>query len=200
MRQEFREIVLTYRAADLERWRGGDKWLIPPFAECYRIVKNQPAYHFGEYFTFDHYYRTEGWKGFRFFVLNCVADYQHPRYGPGGHQIARMVGEDRLSAFRAATGRNYAGEPDLFLYQDSGEFLFIETKKGADRINEAQLRCLAHVRAILGGRAEIVYLREEAQRYRPKTYWVETDDAHPARVVGWGVDGRTSSRNFLKDR
>jgi hypothetical protein len=195
MRHEFREVVLTYGPEELARWKSGDKWLIPPFAECYPIVKNQPAYHFGEYFTFDHFYRSEGWKGFRFFVLNCVGDYEYARYGPGGRKIEQMVGKQRLEQFRVACEHMFAGEPDLFLYKDSGEMLFLETKKGEDRINETQLRCLAHIRSILGARAEIVYLCEAGEgRHDPRTYWIEIDDLRPARVVAWGVDNRKAKR------
>lgn len=196
MRHEFKEVVLTYKDSEYARWKVGDKWLIPPFAECYPIVKNQPGYHFGEYFTFDHFYRTEGWKGFRFFVLNCVGDYEYPRYGPGGRQIELMVGKRKLEEFRIACARMYAGEPDLFLYKDAGDMLFIETKKGTDRVNETQLRCLAHIRSILGAHAEVVYLREENQRYAPKTYWVEIDDSRPQRVVEWGVNDRVAKTNI----
>lgn len=142
----------------------------------------QPSHHFGEFFVLDHF-RRQGWLGYRFFVLTVTADLDHPRYAPGGRQLEKLVPAAKLGAFRKARSfdrKEYAhgkGEPDLFLFKNTGEMLFLEVKKGTDSPDDEQyqLRCLAQIRSILGCAAEIVYLREENQAYSPKTHTVEID-------------------------
>jgi hypothetical protein len=179
----FEEIVLTYRSEQYDAWTRGDRSLIPRFHPTHDIVVNQPRYHFGEFLTLDHFHRTEGWLGFRFFALGVIADLKHPRYAPGGAMIRRMIPANRLESFlhaRSTDPREYRsakGEPDLFLYKLNGEVLFLEVKKGQDSPDKEryQLRCLAQIRSILGCRAEIVYVREERQQYAPRTYAVELE-------------------------
>ncbi|MCK7497779.1 MAG: VRR-NUC domain-containing protein [Comamonadaceae bacterium] len=60
-----------------------------------------------------------------------------------------------------------AGEPDLFLFKESGLFMFVEVKKGADRVGPAQLECIAQIRAILRCPVEIVYATDR-EGYVPK--------------------------------
>ncbi len=183
MIHSFEEIVLTYRAEQYEAWTRGDKSLIPPFHPTHDIVLNQPRYHFGEFLTLDHFHRAEAWLGFRFFALGVTADLNHPRYAPGGEMIHRMIPANRLESFRNARStdpreyRNAKGEPDLFLYKPTGEVLFLEVKKGQDSPDNEryQLRCLTQIRSILGCRAEIVYVREERQRYSPRTYTIDLE-------------------------
>src|SRR4051812_45481165 len=101
MRHVFNEILLTYKREQLDAWQRRDWSLVPAFHEVHEIVRNQPSYHFGEFFTFDHFHRHEGWRGFRFFVLGVQRDILHPRYAPGGMQLAKMIPAERLAAFRA---------------------------------------------------------------------------------------------------
>lgn len=182
MTYEFTEIVLSYKAADLQRWRDGDKFLVPAFHEIHDIVKNQPSYHFGEFFAMNHFHQTQGWKGYRFYALCVTADLNHPRYAPGGRKLRDLIPTDRIEHFRQARAEDAReskfakGEPDLFLYRDdTREVMFLETKMKADKPDKEhyQLRCLAQIRATLGCKAEIVYLREEGRQYAPKTHRIE---------------------------
>ena len=62
------------------------------------------------------------------------------------------------------------GEPDLFLHHPDGRLLFLEVKKGRDRVSQEQLECLAQIHGILHADVGIVYLAEAGLHYRPKTY------------------------------
>lgn len=174
----FEERVLRYRPEQYAAWKAGDKSLVPSWHEIHDIIRNQPNYHFAEFLTLDHFARTAGWQGFRFFVLGVVADMRHDRYAPGGRMIEKLFPADRLRALRMARSTDereyrYAkGEPDLFLYKDSGETLFLEVKKGQDApdTEQYQLRCLSQIRSILGCPAEIVYVAKEGVGYEPKRY------------------------------
>jgi hypothetical protein len=53
--------------------------------------------------------------------------------------------------------------------------MFVEVKKERDEISPMQLRCLALIWDVLGCPIKIVYLREEKQRYMPKTYLLDLD-------------------------
>lgn len=74
------------------------------------------------------------------------------------------------------------GEPDIMLFDSEGRTLFLEVKKGADKISEAQLTCLAQIKSVLGADVGIVYLREENQKYRPKRYELDLHH-HCGRLV-----------------
>ena len=95
--------------------------------------------------------------------------------------IDRLTPADRLSAFRKARSTDpkefrYAkGEPDVFLYIDDGEVLFLEVKKGQDApdAEQYQLRCLSQIRLILGCRAEIVYVADEGKSYKLRRHEYE---------------------------
>ena len=174
----FEEKVLPYRAEQHEAWTAGDKSLVPPWHPVHDIVRNQPTYHFAEFLTLDHYHRTEGWRGFRFFVLGVPSDMGNERYAPGGEMIDRLISPDKLTAFRRARSTDprefkfAKGEPDLFLYKDGGDAMFLEVKKGKDApdAEQYQLRCLSQIRSILGIRAEIVYVVEEGKLYNPRRH------------------------------
>lgn len=177
MRHEFQEIVLPYSKRQLDAWSAGDKSLLPHFVERDSMIINQDRYHFGEAFVLDHFHRKDGWLGFRFFALG-EWEPGIARYLKGRRTIERMVDRSRLEAFRRARSSDPLevkgkGEPDVLLYRPSGELLFLEVKKGADRIGPYQLRCLAQIRDILGCGAEVVYLREESQRYTSKVHVCE---------------------------
>ncbi|MGM2827274.1 VRR-NUC domain-containing protein, partial [Bacillus cereus group sp. Bce006] len=66
-----------------------------------------------------------------------------------------------------------SGEPDLFLYKEDGSVLFVEVKKGSDRLSQSQLVCLSQIKSILGCDVAVVYLTEENQVYEPKTYMLD---------------------------
>ena len=184
MLHAFDEMVLTYRAEQYDSWVGGDKSLVPPWHEVHDIVRNQPRYHFAEFLALDHFHRTEGWRGFRFFVLGASDDMKNDRYAPGGRKIESLFPADRLTAFRKARSSDprefkwAKGEPDLLLYKEDGQVLFLEIKKGKDAPDDEryQLRCLSQIRSILGCRAEIVYVAREGQRYSARRHNYELID------------------------
>lgn len=177
MRHVFEEIVLRFTPEQREAWNSGDKSLIPAFHEVHPMILNQPTYHFGEFFTMNHFHRTAGWLGYRFYVLAYLDDFKNPRYAKGGHQIRKTFAPDRLRALIDARGkgRTDGGDPDVFLYKPTGEAMFLEVKVGKDRIDKlgAQLQSLAQIRTFLGCRAEVVHLIPEGERYTPRKYWVE---------------------------
>jgi hypothetical protein len=181
VRFEFPEIVLRYSREQRDEWNradeAGKRALIPTFHEVHPMVVRQPRYHFGEFFTLRHFHQTEGWLGFRFFVLGYVSDFENARYAPGGEQVRRMFPKAKLDALIVArgAGRSDAGDPDLFLYKPTGEAMFLEVKVGADRLHAdgRQLQALAQIRHYLGCKAEVVHLVESGATYAPRTYWVE---------------------------
>jgi hypothetical protein len=185
MRQLFKEVVLTYKQADREAWnvaKGAAKSsLIPAFHEMHptavKMIDQQPRNHFGEFRTLHHYHSTEGWLGFRFYVLAYLPDLKNPRFTAGGLQVRKIFPRDKLEAYIRArgAGRTDRGDPDLFLYKATGEAMFLEVKVAQDQLDEdgSQLQSLAQIRSILGCRAEVVHLIEETKRYKPKTYWVD---------------------------
>lgn len=181
MRHEFEEIVLTYSQEQRDAWNNADahgkRALIPAFHDIPPMIINQPKYHFGEFFTMRHFHETEGWLGFRFFVLAYLSDFDNPRYAPGGEQIRKLFSRDKLNAYITARGegRTDAGDPDLFLYKPSGEAMFLEVKVASDKIDKKgiQLQALAQIRSILGCRAEVVHLVPHGEQYQPRTYWVD---------------------------
>jgi len=69
------------------------------------------------------------------------------------------------------------------LHDDKGHTLFLEVKKGSDRVRSAQLRAWAGIKAILGADVGVVYLRREAQIYTPKTYELDLQK-RCGRVLG----------------
>jgi hypothetical protein len=179
MRHEFTEIVLSYQPQERDAWNTADatrkRAMIPPFHELHRMILNQPRYHFGEFHTLRHFHQTEGWLGFRFFVLGLLSDFDNPRYAPGGEQIRRTFSRERLEAYIKARGggRADAGDPDLFLYKPNGEAMFLEVKVDGDRVKDHQLQTLAQIRHYVGCRAEIVHVGKHEKPYSPKIHWVD---------------------------
>jgi hypothetical protein len=171
---KIRETVLKYSDHELKVWSDGDKSIAPDFAPIHPIIKNQPRYHFAEMFTLRHYYELEQWKGFTSFALGPQYQGSESREA-GRRKIEELVPQDRLQQLRDARSdpairQSGVGEPDLFLYKDDGSFMFVEVKKGSDRLRETQLTCIAQILDILKCPVSIVYLRTEAQSYTPKTY------------------------------
>lgn len=165
---EITETVLAYEQRELDAWRDGDKSLVPGWLSIPDIVLNQPAYHFGEYFVLRHY-SQRGWKGF---VHYAIGEWEPgiQRYDKGRAKVEELFAGVRLDKIREVRRGLSSGEPDLFLYNDVGEALFIEVKKQSDRIKPEQLQCLAQIRTILQARVGIVYLREVRSRHTPKVY------------------------------
>jgi hypothetical protein len=168
---DIRETVLVYKREDYAAWVQGDKSLIPDFVPIPAIVWSQPRKHFGEAFALRHYHETYGWTGSWFYALGP----QYPgseRRMEGRAAIERIIPAKLLRRFRdlRADEPRGSGEPDLFLYDAQGSFMFAEVKKQQDRIRRPQLRCIAEILSVFRCPVDIVYLREEHQQYTAKTY------------------------------
>lgn len=146
------EEVLEYEQHQLDQWKAGDKSLIPDFLDIYSDYQNQPSNHFGEIFVLDHYNKNYGWKGFRFYALGTW-EPNNPKYDRSRKKIGELFSKEKMVRFWTSRvqedKRSGKGEPDLMLYNDEGEVLFIEVKKESDKIFDEQLRCLAQIKAIL---------------------------------------------------
>ena len=150
------ETVLTYKSELLLAWRRGDRSLLPDFVSVPEAVENQPDYHFGEAYTLRHYHDTAGWKGLWFYTLGRQANTD--AFRPGNNLVEQMIPRgdlERLRMMRARDPltRNGGGEPDLFLYDDRGSFMFVEVKKRPDRLRPSQHRSIAQLLAVKRGRA-----------------------------------------------
>lgn len=173
LKQIIEEQILVFKQEQLDKWKAGDKSLIPDFIELHSDYKNQQAYHFGEIFVISTFHQLYGWKGFRFYALGTW-EPNNQKYNRSRDMIANLFPAKKLSEFREARREqdkvSGTGEPDVMLYNDNGQTLFLEVKKGSDRIFDAQLTCLTQIKSILGADVGIVYLRETNQRYTPKKY------------------------------
>jgi len=173
MKQIIEEQVLVYEQVQLDRWKAGDKSLIPNFIEMHGDYFNQHSYHFGEIFVITTFNRLYGWKGFRFYALGTWEPNNH-KYEKSREMITKLFPTEKLVKFRDARREqdkvSGTGEPDVMLYNDQGGTLFLEVKKGSDRISDAQLTCLAQIRSILDTEVGIIYLKEARQKYNPKRY------------------------------
>lgn len=167
------EQIFVYRKEQLDQWKSGNKFLIPNFLELHQDYQAQPAYHFGEIFVIDTFNRLSGWKGFRFYALGTW-EMDNPKYDQSRKIISEIFPDDKLNKFHKARHKEDSmsgiGEPDVMLYKDKGESLFLEVKKEKDRISKEQLTCLAQIKSILEADIGIIYLREENQKYSPKKY------------------------------
>ena len=184
MRHTFKEMVLVYRAEQLEAWKAGDKSLMPGEIEHRAIVDNQPAYHFGEAFVLDHFMRL-GWLGFADYVLMPQVEPNIARHREGRQALERIADPRRLAALRRERNRSVDGmkgygEPDLFLYQPTGEIMFVEVKKAGDTIKENQLVCLAQLKEFLSCDAVIVYLQASGKPdHKAKQFTVDLETERP---------------------
>lgn len=167
------EQVFVYRDEQFTAWKRGERSLVPHFIERHPDYDNQPKYHFGEVFVIDTFNRLCGWKGFRFYALG-LWELNNPKYAKSREVIARLFPKDKLAEFRLCSPSG-KGEPDVMLYHDDGRTLFLEVKKGIDRVSQEQLAKLACIKSILGADVGIVYLREESQNYKPKSYELDLD-------------------------
>ena len=173
------EQVFVYRKEQLEQWKSGNKFLIPHFIESHKDYQTQPNYHFGEIFVIDTYNRLHGWKGFRFYALGNW-ELENIKYKLSREKISQLIPEERLSEFREVRKEedemSGVGEPDVMLYNDNGQILFLEVKKENDKISNDQLKCLAQIKSILKAEIGIVYLREENQKYSPQKYALDLNN------------------------
>ena len=168
------EVVLEFDPALLRAWTNGDKSLAPPFMAAADNRRNQPSYHFGEAFVLRHFHEREGWLGFTDYAIGP----QYPgslRRQAGREELARRVPAPALTALRAlrsgkAEYRLGSGEPDVFLYHPDGRLMFLEVKKGKDRVDARQTKCLGQIAATIGCPVGIVYLKELGRRRTPRRY------------------------------
>jgi hypothetical protein len=178
---DIQENVLVYRKSQLASWKARDKTLIPDYFDINDLpfIHNQNEYSFGEMFVLSHFFKNGGWKG----LLNYSLGSHHSRSPirwSGQQKVRQIVPPEKLEKFRRLRGTpqevNFgAGEPDLFLYRDIGDYMFIEVKKERDFIRPIQMKCLSLIKATLDCPIGIVYLREEIQHYGPKTYLLDLD-------------------------
>lgn len=166
-----KEIVIPYDPQDLLDWSNGFKGKFIS-GDVHSHVKNQPKYHFGEYFVLDHYAKL-GLSGHRFYALG-EWEPNSEKLRIGRAALFECFSPDLIEKFRTARERcgrsDGKGEPDVFLLNGDGQATFLEVKKGADRVSEEQLQCLAQIRSILGAEVGIVYLVEAGRQYVPKYY------------------------------
>jgi hypothetical protein len=176
---ELRELVLVYKQEQLDAWKQGDRSLMPAFVDPSTLVRNSPTRHFGEMFVLRHYNETDGWKGFSSYALGPELPGSLRR-GAGRVKIEDIIPRRALSRLRALRGTRRdklfgGGTPDLFPYDDTGRYKFVEVKKRADRLRPPQLRCLAQIRRALRCEVVVVYLRAANQVYAPKTYRLDLE-------------------------
>jgi len=179
------EEVLEYEQCQLDVWKSGDKSLIPDFLDNYSDYTNQPSNHFGEIFVLAHYNKFYGWKGFRFYALGAW-ELNNPKYDKSREKIGKLFSRKQMAQFLEARVRENKrvgkGEPDLMLYDDKSNVMFIEVKKESDTITAEQLRCLAQIKAILKADVKIVYLKEKTKSYTPKKYELDLVTLNGKRV------------------
>jgi len=145
--------------------------MVPGFYPANLLSRNQPSYGLAEMLTLRHYNADDGWLGFLHYDWRAD-DVGYPRRTLGRQKVREIIPRDRLQDLRALqTGRRSStGKPDLFLYRDAGDFMFVEVKKGRDVLREPQYRCIAQIMATLGCPVDIVYVREERQQYLPRRH------------------------------
>lgn len=168
MKLVLKETVLTYPNVLLDAWKEGDKSWIPDSLFVPNDVYNQPNYHFGEYYALAKYLEL-GWLGTAFYALGDW-ELNNDKYTQGRAMVVKHIDSIRLAMFKSLRQGLTSGEPDLFLYKDDGSVLFVEVKKQTDRISKSQLICMEQIKSILACDVAVVYLAEENQEYKPKSY------------------------------
>jgi hypothetical protein len=181
MNIEIQEQILQFQNSQLVAWKAQDKSLIPAYLNVEELpfIRTQNVYSFGEIFVLRHYYENGGWKGVLNYSLGSHRS-RSPIRRHGKEMVDKLVPTEKLENYRRLRGTKQetnrgAGEPDLFLYRDTGEYMFIEVKKGKDRIRPIQLKCMAIIKRTIDCPVGIVYLQEEHQVYKPKTYVLDLD-------------------------
>lgn len=183
--KELVERVLTYDQGLFDAWLGGDRSLMPDFVDPMVLVKNAPRRHFGEMFVLRYYHETEGWKGFSSYALGDEFPASARRRA-GREKAEEIIPGRSLSRLRrlrrtVADRRFGGGTPDLFLYDDTGRFKFVEVKKtNNDPVRPSQLRCIAQIIKALCCEVDIVRLRQADQSCPARTYILDLE-----RCRGW---------------
>ncbi|MDC5851572.1 VRR-NUC domain-containing protein [Vibrio europaeus] len=172
MRLDITETIFSYPQSLLDDWKNGVKDWIPESLFVPQEVCNQSRYHFGEYYTLKQFLEL-GWRGTAYYALGDW-EPENTKYDEGRAIVAEYINPIRLAMFKALRQGLTSGEPDLMLYKDDGSVLFVEVKKESDRISKSQLECLAQIKTILNCDVAVVYLAEEKQIYKPKTYQLNT--------------------------
>lgn len=180
MKFNFEETIIRYNPVLLEEWKQGKRSFLPEGYQVLPEVINQPSYHFGEHFVWSHYLKG-GWKGF---VWYGIGEWEpdNKKYDEGRGKVIELFSGRGLEEIRVLRKGLESGEPDLFFYKDDGSAMFVEVKKGSDKLSETQLTCFAQIKSILGVDIKVVYVLPEGTEYKPKT--IELDlDLHGGRVL-----------------
>lgn len=126
-----KEISLSYKKELLEEWKKGK--LYEDWADKYpevfdeidkELVKNQPKYHFGEWFVAV-YYAQKGYLS----LLEKIGCLKHERKNK---IVAQYLDFEKLKQIPKL--------PDLFVYKGN-EFFFVEVKKENDSLSDEQRKC-----------------------------------------------------------
>jgi len=177
---EIQEKIFFYKKAQLVAWKNGDKSLTPDFLQDRSSFLTQPDYSFGEVFALNHYHETEGWHGFLSYALGFQYPHSQARAN-GRKKVEEIIPIEKLARFRQLRGKSRetdfgTGEPDLFLYKNTGEYKFAEVKKQTDRMRPSQFKCLAQIVAGLECQVEVIYLCEEGHAHAPKIYLLDLEN------------------------
>ncbi len=140
------EETYTYDPSLERKWKEGSlqkEWLekYPTLftRSDYEVVRNQSQYHFGEWFVAIKYHE-KGWK-----VL--VEQYMFPKHKKL-EVLRKLIGEENLNTIQAA-GAGKTQAPDLFVYNDRGDYFFVEVKKQRDRLTNEQEKHFKRIGKVL---------------------------------------------------
>ena len=180
MKYIIEEQILFYEKDQSDKWSRGDKSLIPEFMEKHPEFYKQKTYHFGEIYVISQFHQKYGWKGFYPIALGRW-EPDNRKYDSCRQMIHRLLPIEKLLKFRDLrkeldNNKKGSGEPDVMLYNDKKEVLFIEVKRGNDVMSDAQLTCLAHIKSILEAEVGVVYVCEAGKKYTPKKYELDLED------------------------
>jgi Holliday junction resolvase-like predicted endonuclease len=112
--------------------------------EDYDIAKAQGSYHFGEWAVAKYYYS----HGYKVLIENYMSDDHRDKCKIIEGIIKEESKRDLIHPL-GPKGRRI-GEPDLFVYKDDGEYLFVEVKKGSDKVSERQRIQLENIEKEVG--------------------------------------------------
>lgn len=150
------EEIITYNPKLEEEWKSKSRKLQEEWLEKYPTVLsraeydsfvkpqlnmgNTQLYHFVEWFTAIEYHKR-GWK-----VL--VEQYMFPKHKKLD-EVKKLVGEDKLHIIQE-WGSGVSQAPDLFIYNDKGDFFFVEVKRKGDKLSESQIEHFRRIEQELG--------------------------------------------------
>ena len=177
---DIQEKILYYPKQELINWKKGIK-KVPDFVKNRKSLYTEPEYSFGEIFMLNYYHKPENgnWFGFMEYSLGNKKPGSKAR-SDGWIKVCEIIPKAKLERFFDISSPyrdvNYGtGEPDLFLYKDSGEYMFAEVKKQGDGMRPMQYTCLAQIIVAFECPVGIVYLAEEGHFHAPKTYRLDLD-------------------------